>query len=101
MVELFPTRTRYTAMSTSYTIASVAGGSVAPLIGTILVESTGAAITVAVYAAAVAVPALVSVYFSRESRGIDFFSAEGIGPRDGGPAAQHRDAVPLAGKAPA
>lgn len=97
MAELYPTRTRYTAMSTSYTLASVAGGSVAPLVGTILLERTGAAITVALYATAVAIPALVSVYFSRESRGIDFFSAEGIGPGDDVPPVP----VPLAGEAPA
>lgn len=101
MAELYPTRTRYTAMSTSYTLASVAGGSVAPLVGTILLERTGAAITVALYATAVAIPALVSVYFSRESRGVDFFSAEGIGAGDDVPVPATARSVPLAGQAPA
>jgi MFS family permease len=83
MAELFPTRTRYTALSTSYQLASVAGGSVAPLIGTMLLQATGSSVTVALYATAVAIPALISVYRSRESRGVDFFSAEHLGTPDG------------------
>jgi MFS family permease len=102
LAELFPTRTRYTALSTSYTVASVAGGSVAPLIGAILLERTGVAISVAFYATAVAIPALVSVYFSRESRGIDFFSAEGLGTLEDVPPPQEAaSTMPLAGEAPA
>ncbi len=99
MAELFPTRTRYTAMSTSYTVASVAGGSVAPIIGTILLERTGAAIAVAFYATAVAIPALISVWFSRESRGVDFFSAEGLGSPGDGSSPQSEAAASLAGQA--
>ena len=76
MAELFPTKVRYTALSTSYQLASVAGGSIAPLIGTILLQTTGASVTVALYATIVAIPALISVYRSRESRGIDFFAPE-------------------------
>ena len=76
MAELFPTKTRYTALSSSYQLASVAGGSVAALIGTLLLQTTGSAVTVAFYASAVAIPALISVYLSRESRGIDFFGSE-------------------------
>ena len=76
MAELFPTKVRYTALSTSYQLASVAGGSIAPLIGTVLLQTTGASVTVALYATVVAIPALISVYRSRESRGIDFFGPE-------------------------
>lgn len=78
LAELFPTRVRYTALSSSYQLASVAGGSIAPLIGTVLLQTTGASVTVALYATVVAVPALVSVYRSRESRGIDFFAADPV-----------------------
>jgi MFS family permease len=100
LAELFPTRTRYTALSTSYTLASVAGGSVAPLIGTLLLQTTGAAITVAFYATAMAIPALISVYFSRESRGVDFFSAEELGTPDEVPAPPGRAAaIPMTGEA--
>ena len=94
MAELFPTRVRYTALSTSYQFASVAGGSFAPLIGAVLLQVTGTSVSVAVYATVVAVPALISVLRSRESRGIDFFAAEAAepvlaglgGPRLGAPA---------------
>ena len=80
MAELFPTRVRYTALSTSYQFASVAGGSVAPLIGTVLLQTTGASVSVALYATVVAIPALISVLRSRESRGVDFFAAEAASP---------------------
>jgi MFS family permease len=99
LAELFPTRTRYTALSTSYTLASVAGGSVAPLIGALLLQATDAAITVAFYATAVAIPALISVYLSRESRGIDFFSAEGLGTPDEAEAHDRAAAIAMTGGA--
>ena len=76
MAELFPTKVRYTALSTSYQLASVAGGSIAPLIGTVLLQVTGASVAVAFYATLVAVPALISVWRSRESCGVDFFAPE-------------------------
>ncbi len=66
--ELFPTRVRYTALSASYQTASVFGGSVAPLIGTLLLDKTGAATSVAIYAAMVAIPALAAVLLAKETR---------------------------------
>lgn len=71
MAELFPTRVRYTALSTSYQLASVLGGSIAPIVGTILVSYTGSATVVAGYAMLMAIPALIAVWVSRESRGKD------------------------------
>jgi hypothetical protein len=41
-----------------------------------MLQTTGSAVTVAFYASAVAIPALISVYLSREARGIDFFGSE-------------------------
>ncbi|MFG1466663.1 MFS transporter [Xanthobacter sp. DSM 24535] len=76
MTELFPTRVRYTALSTSYQLASVAGGAVAPLVGAVLLQVTGSAVSVAVYASLVAIPALVSVALSREAKGVEFFSTD-------------------------
>lgn len=73
--ELFPTKVRYTAMSLSYQLASVFGGSVAPIIGTLLIDRTGHATSVPIYAAIVAVPALICIMLSRETRGADL-SAE-------------------------
>lgn len=59
VTEMFPTRVRYTALSTSYQLASVLGGSIAPLIGTLLVARTGTPVSVAIYAAVMVVPALI------------------------------------------
>jgi len=72
MAELFPTRVRYTALSTSYQLASVLGGSIAPIVGTVLVSYTGSAVFVAGYAVVMALPALAAVFFSRESQGKEF-----------------------------
>ncbi|WP_221939175.1 MFS transporter [Mycobacterium sp. KBS0706] len=74
--ELFPTRVRYTAMSVSYQVASVVGGSVAPLIGTALLGWTGTPQSVAIYAALMAVPGLLCVLLSRETRGADLTAVE-------------------------
>jgi MFS family permease len=67
-VELFPTRVRYTAMSASYQLASVAGGSIAPLVGALLLAHFGTPYSVAIYAAAVAVPAIVILLLTRERK---------------------------------
>ncbi|WP_332112498.1 MFS transporter [Burkholderia sp. IMCC1007] len=72
MAELFPTRVRFTALSTSYQLASVLGGSIAPIVGTLLVSFTGSAVFVAGYAIVMALPAFIAVGLSRESRGRDF-----------------------------
>ncbi|MFV0281172.1 MAG: MFS transporter [Rhodoblastus sp.] len=72
--EQFATRVRYTAMSLSYQLASVFGGSIAPIIGTLLLERTGHASSVPVYAAIVAVPAIVAIVLSRETRGTDLLN---------------------------
>lgn len=74
--ELFPTRVRYTAMSTSYQLASVVGGSVAPIIGTYLLVTTGSPLSVAFYASAMAVPGIICALLSRETRGADLTAAE-------------------------
>jgi MFS family permease len=71
MAELFPTRVRYTALSTSYQLASVLGGSIAPLVGTLLLHQTGSAFSVALYATAMAIPAVAAVWLSRETRALD------------------------------
>ncbi len=75
-VELFPTRARYTGFSLGYQLASVASGAVAPLIGVALLERYGSTVPVSIYAAAMAVPAVVCLAVSRETRGVDL-AAEG------------------------
>jgi MFS family permease len=69
--ELFPTRVRYTAMSVSYQVASVIGGSLAPIFGAMLLRATGSPVAVAIYAAATATPGLICAILSRETRGVD------------------------------
>ncbi|MDZ5449183.1 MFS transporter [Labrys sp. ZIDIC5] len=69
VTEMFPTRVRYTALSASYQAASVLGGSVAPLIGALLIERTGTPMSVAVYAALMVVPALLVLILTPETRG--------------------------------
>ncbi len=69
--ELFPTKVRLTAMSLSYQLASVLGGSIAPIVGTLLIERTGQASNVAIYATLMAIPALIVLALSRETRGAD------------------------------
>lgn len=71
MAELFPTRVRYTALSTSYQLASVLGGSIAPIVGTLLVTFTGSSVFVGLYAVLMALPAAAAVTLSGESRGRD------------------------------
>ncbi|WP_448951923.1 MFS transporter [Labrys neptuniae] len=69
VTEMFPTRLRYTALSASYQAASVLGGSVAPLIGTLLIERTGTPMSVAIYAAVMMVPALFVLIMTPETGG--------------------------------
>ena len=69
--ELFPTGVRYTAMSVSYQLASVLGGSVAPIIGTLLIDRTGQPISVPIYATVVAIAALACIVVSRETKGVN------------------------------
>lgn len=74
--ELFPTRVRYTGLSASYQLASVFGGSIAPLVGTVLLERTGASVSIGFYAALIAIPALASVLLSRETYMVNFEEQE-------------------------
>eukprot|EP01133_Synstelium_polycarpum_P030539 gene30539-37934_t len=69
--ELFPTHVRYSAMSISYQVASVVGGSVAPLIATLLLNATGTPHAVIIYAAVMVIPGIVCVLLSKETRGAD------------------------------
>ena len=67
--ELFPSRIRYTAMSTSYSAGTVFGGALAPIIGTWLLTESGTPFAVALYAMAMAVPAVVVMFTTPETKG--------------------------------
>jgi MFS family permease len=70
-VERFPTAARYTGFSVGYQLASVLGGAVAPVIGVALLDRFGSTVPVSLYAAAMALPALVVVWRAAETRGAD------------------------------
>lgn len=70
-VELFPTTARYTGFSLGYQLATVFAGAVAPIIGVALLERFGSTTPVSLYAAAMAVPALLCLWIARETRGTD------------------------------
>lgn len=69
-VELFPTRARYTGFSLGYQVASVSGA-IAPIVGVALLTAHGSTVPVSVYATMLALPALVALRVSPETRGID------------------------------
>ena len=70
-VELFPTSARYTGFSLGYQLATVASGAVAPVVGVALLTAYASTVPVSIYATAMALPALIVLRVSRETRGID------------------------------
>ena len=71
MIELFPTSARYTGFSLGYQLATVASGAVAPVVGVALLTAYGSTVPVSIYAMAMALPALLVLRTSKETRGID------------------------------
>jgi MFS family permease len=70
-VERFPTAARYTGFSLGYQLASVLGGALAPVVGVALLDRYGSTVPVSLYAAGMALPALVAVWRAAETRGAD------------------------------
>jgi MFS transporter, MHS family, proline/betaine transporter len=62
MVEIFPTRVRYSGASIGYNLAYMVFGGTAPLVATALVSRTGSNIAPAFYLVAVALVVLVAVF---------------------------------------
>jgi MFS family permease len=73
-VELFPTAARYTGFSIGYQFATIFAGAVAPIIGVALLAAYGSTLPVSVYAAAMAIPGLICLVWSPETRGADLAS---------------------------
>jgi MFS family permease len=69
MSEMFPTRMRYSGVSLGYQVTSIVAGSLAPIIATALLASTGSYIPVAVYLAIAAAITLIAVISMRETKG--------------------------------
>jgi MFS family permease len=70
-VELFPTAARYTGFSIGYQFATIFAGAVAPIIGVALLQAFGSTLPVSIYAAAMAMPGLICLVWSPETRGAD------------------------------
>ena len=69
MVELFPTRTRYTGVAIGYNVGQALLGGTAPLVATGLIELTGNNLLPAYYLIACAAMAGVASVFIKEQRG--------------------------------
>jgi MFS family permease len=70
-VELFPTAARYTGFSLGYQFATIFAGAVAPIIGVALLAAYGSTLPVSIYAAAMAIPGLICLVWSPETKGVD------------------------------
>ena len=67
LLELFPTRTRYSASAISYNLAYTIFGGTAPFVGTYLVQQSGSKIAPAIYMAAVSVAVFLVVLLIPET----------------------------------
>ncbi|GHH63523.1 MFS transporter [Streptosporangium violaceochromogenes] len=65
--EMFSTDVRYTGASVGYQWGGTIGGGTAPLVATALMQATGSAVWIAVYAAGLAVVSLISVATTPET----------------------------------
>lgn len=70
MAEMFPTRMRYSGVSLGYQVTSIVAGSLAPIIATILLKSSGSSVPVAVYLLASCAVTVVAVLVLKETKGI-------------------------------
>lgn len=69
MAEMFPTRVRYSGVSLGYQVTSIVAGSLAPIIASILLASSGSSVPVAVYLLASCVVTIVAVLVLKETKG--------------------------------
>lgn len=70
MAEMFPTRMRYSGVSISYQVTSIVAGSVAPILATTWLKTTGSWWPTAVYLLVAGAVTTVAVLSMRETRGI-------------------------------
>ena len=70
MAEMFPTRMRYSGVSLGYQVTSIVAGSLAPIIASILLRSSGSSVPVAVYLLVACAVTVVAVLALKETKGI-------------------------------
>ena len=78
LLELFPTRTRYSASAISYNLAYTIFGGTAPLLGTYLVQQSGSKIAPAIYMAIVSVAVFAVVLMIPETSKKSLVHAEDV-----------------------
>jgi MHS family proline/betaine transporter-like MFS transporter len=66
LVEIFPTRVRYTGMALSYNISAAVFGGTAPLVAQWLINQTGDVHSIAYYVMVCAVISLIALFFYRD-----------------------------------
>lgn len=66
LVEIFPTRVRYTGMALSYNISAAVFGGTAPMVAQWLINETGDAHSIAYYVMVCAVISLIALFFYRD-----------------------------------
>ena len=71
MTEMFPTRMRYSGVSLGYQVTAILAGSLAPLIGTVLLRAYGNWLPIAFYIAAASAVSLLAALIMRESKSVD------------------------------
>jgi MHS family proline/betaine transporter-like MFS transporter len=67
LVELFPTRVRFTGVAISYNLSAALFGGTAPMVGAALHAFTGQQISLAYYLTALALAGLCALYFYKET----------------------------------
>ncbi len=66
LVELFPTKVRYTGMALSYNICAALFGGTAPMVATWMIKETGSNMVVALYLIACSIITLFTLFFFRD-----------------------------------
>ena len=78
MAEMFPTRMRYSGVSIAYQVTSIVAGSLAPVLATEWLKSTGSWWPTAVYLAFAGAVTFVAALALRETRGISLRSLDSV-----------------------
>ncbi len=76
IAEMFPTKVRYTGASMGYQLAGIVGGALAPIISVALLDRFDTSVAVSVYAVAMLLLTIISVFFAPETSKIDLHAAD-------------------------
>jgi metabolite-proton symporter len=74
IVELFPTRIRYSGASIAYQLTSIVAGSLAPIIALALYQETKSSLAVSIYVGLACLISGLAALAARETRGVDLKS---------------------------